>query len=207
MNIPVISYIFLKGKCGFCNKTISIRYPAIEIIVGTASFMLFPSHQLSLDLIVHYLFYFSIFCVFLAHFIIDLEFQILPDELNVYLLLIMLVYSFLNFSFSHWIIGGLIGFLVPYGITWAFYKFRGQIGMGGGDIKLFGVLGIYLGPQGIIYNIFFSCFLGSLVGGAYILIARKEKNHAFAFGPYILIVAFIQIFLPYFFDQVLRLIF
>ena len=63
-----------------------------------------------------------------------------------------------------WVFGGLIGFLGPYLITYAFYKFRGVVGLGGGDIKLFGILGLILGPMGILSNIFMSCLLGSVVG-------------------------------------------
>jgi leader peptidase (prepilin peptidase)/N-methyltransferase len=80
---------------------------------------------------------------------------------------------------------------------------RGQIGLGGGDIKLWGVLGLYLGPMGIAYNIFLSCFLGSLVGGGLILSKVLDRKTPIPFGPFIVVVAFTQIFFPNFFSQIL----
>jgi leader peptidase (prepilin peptidase)/N-methyltransferase len=198
-NIPVLSFLFLKGKCSGCGGRISWRYPAIELLTGLVSFALFPIST-EWKLILNYLFYFSVFCVFLSHLLIDLEHQILPDSLNIFLGVVIFSYALYYYHWTYWLIGGLVGFLFPLAVTWGFYLLRGQIGLGGGDIKLFGVLGLYLGPLGVIHNIFFSCFLGSIVGISLILFKKMDKKNPIAFGPYIIIVATIQIFFPDFFS-------
>ena len=107
---------------------------------------------------------------------------------------------------THWGLGGAIGALIPLAVTYGYYLMRGQIGLGGGDIKLWGVLGLYLGPMGIAYNIFLSCFLGSIVGGSLILFKVLDRKTPIPFGPFIVVVAFTQIFFPNFFSQILRFI-
>ena len=100
-----------------------------------------------------------------------------------------------------------LGFLIGFGGTWLitylFYKLRGQIGLGGGDIKLFGILGLFLGPIGIIYNLFLSCFLGATIAGVQILIGKMKKSEPMPFGPFIILVAMAQIYFP---EQFLKLL-
>lgn len=194
-NIPVLSFVALRGKCAFCGTTISWRYPLIETLTGLISFWLFPSalDPVSLGF---YLFFFAIACVFICHFFIDLDHQLLLDSLNIYLLILILPYSVLNFPWQHWVVGGGLGFGVPLLVTWLFYKLRGQVGLGGGDIKIFGILGLLLGPTGIFFTIFLSCLLGSVVGVTFIVAKKMAKDKPMAFGPAILIVAAFQIFFP-----------
>lgn len=199
-NIPVISFLLLKGRCGQCDASISWRYPLIELLTGVIALLLFPSDipltQLGHLEIFNFVVKFSIAAVFLAHFLIDIEHQILPDKLNLYLLAVALPYAIISFPFTHWLVGGLLGFFGPYLVTLAFYKLRGQIGLGGGDIKLFGILGVLLGPVGVMNTIFMSSLVGSLVGIGLIVFKKMKKDTALAFGPYIIIVAAIQIFFP-----------
>jgi leader peptidase (prepilin peptidase)/N-methyltransferase len=192
-NIPVLSFLFLKGKCGFCGARISWRYPLIELLTGFISFWLFPDEP-TLQNLGPYFFYFSLACVFLCHFFIDLDHQLLLDKLNIYLLILIVPFSFFNFHWMHGLLGGVLGFGVPLLVTWLFYKIRGQIGLGGGDIKLFGILGILLGPMGIFFTIFLSCFVGALVGLLLIVTKKMSKDKPMPFGPSILIVATFQIF-------------
>lgn len=194
-NIPVLSYLFLKGKCTNCKTLISVRYPLIELLTGIIAGLLAPK-MLTAGEILFFLFYFSIACIFLCHFLIDIEFQILPDKINLYFLSIALPFAFLNFAPGYWIVGGIIGFGGPFVVTYLFYKLRGQIGLGGGDIKLFGILGLLLGPLGILNTIFLSCLLGAVVGVTLILINKINKETPLAFGPYIIVVAILQIFFP-----------
>ncbi|MEX0798528.1 MAG: prepilin peptidase [Bacteriovoracaceae bacterium] len=205
-NIPVISYLLLRGKCSECDVAISWGYPLVELLTGLFALLLFPS-DINLLQITHlemlrFVVEFSIAAIFLAHFLIDIEHQILPDKLNLYLLMITLPYSILTNPLPHWLIGGLVGFLGPYLVTLLFYKLRGQIGLGGGDIKLFGILGVLLGPVGVMNTIFMSSLLGSVIGIALIISKKMNKDTALAFGPYILVVAAIQIFFPQVFAQI-----
>ncbi len=196
-NIPVVSFLMLRGKCAFCQSPISWRYPLIELLTGLVSLWLFPAELSSLSL-GFYLFYFAIACVFICHFFIDLDHHLLLDKLNIYLLVLILPFAVLNFYWMHWLLGGLFGFGVPLLITWLFYKIKGQVGLGGGDIKLFGLLGLLLGPTGVFFTIFLSCMVGAIVGMTLILTKKLNKDRPMAFGPAIILVASFQIFLPQF---------
>ncbi len=194
-NIPLISFAALKGKCGFCGTRISWRYPLIELLTGLISFWLFPNNP-SLENFGPYLFFFALACVFICHFFIDLDHQLLLDKLNIYLLILIIPYCVFNFYWMHWLLGGVLGFGVPLFVTWLFYKIRGQVGLGGGDIKLFGILGLLLGPMGIFFTIFLSCFVGAIVGLLMIATKKITKENPLPFGPSILVVAAFQIFFP-----------
>jgi leader peptidase (prepilin peptidase)/N-methyltransferase len=127
---------------------------------------------------------------------IDLDHQLLLDGLNIYLLILFLVHAIFFTPLDFWLLGGGIGFGAPLLVTWVFYKVRGQVGLGGGDIKLFGVLGVFLGPLGIVFNIFLSCLVGALLGLSLIFAKRLTRDKPMAFGPSILLVAAFQIFFP-----------
>jgi prepilin signal peptidase PulO-like enzyme (type II secretory pathway) len=200
-NIPVISWLFLKGKCANCGFKIPIKYPLIELLVGFIAYNLFPE-DLSPQTLFGFAYFFSVACILLSHFVIDIEHQILPDKINIYFLLITLPYVILTMPYMHWLLGGVFGFFGPLAVTWIFYKLRGQIGLGGGDIKLFGILGLLLGPVGIMHNIFMSCFLGAIIGIILIATKKLDKNTPLAFGPYIIFVASFQIFFPSYFEMV-----
>ena len=200
-NFPVLSYILLRGKCSACKTKISIRYPLVEILVGTFALNLFPD-VINHNSLVIFAYFFSVSCILLSHLLIDLDHQILPDKINIYFLLITLPYVFTNYDLYFWLVGGIIGFFFPLLVTWLFYKIRGQIGLGGGDIKLFGILGLLLGPFGIVHNIFMSCMFGSIIGIILILSKKMNKETPLAFGPYIIVVAALQIFLPEIFDLI-----
>jgi prepilin signal peptidase PulO-like enzyme (type II secretory pathway) len=194
-NIPVLSFLALRAKCGFCGLGISWRYPLIELATGLIAFWLFPENISSFSLGI-FAFQFCVACVFLCHLFIDLDHHLLLDSLNLYLLAMILAYSLVVYPWQHWLIGGGIGLGVPLLVTWLFYKIRNQVGLGGGDIKLFGILGIYLGPTGVMFNIFLSCFVGALLGMFFIATKRMTKDKPMAFGPAILLVATLQIFFP-----------
>lgn len=205
-NIPVLSYLLLRGKCSGCKTSISIRYPLTEIFIGLISVILAP-RSLDINALWNYIFLFSVFCAFYVHFVIDIEHQILPDGINIFLALLFLCSSIMTRHWSYYVVGGLIGFGLTYGVTWLFYIIKGKIGLGGGDIKLFGVLGILLGPVGITHNLFLSCFLGSIVGVTLIAIGKMGRNSKLAFGPYILVTAVFQIYFSEYYDALVRYLF
>lgn len=200
-NIPILSWLFLRGKCSNCSAKISARYVLVEFLMGIIAMLL--SYKLfSATGIVDYIFFLSVAFIFVAQFLIDIDHHLLPDKLNIYLLLLFLTYAFTRLDIYQSLIGGAIGFGGPFLITWIFYKLKNQVGLGGGDIKLYGVLGLYLGPVGIITNIFYSAFLGSIFGIALIGLKKMKRTDHFAFGPYILIVAAFQIFAPILFKKI-----
>lgn len=199
-NIPVLSYIFLRGKCSKCKEPYSIMYPLIELFIGLVSVALIPNTFSSIGLMYYFL-YFSLFCALFCHFVIDIKHQILPDSINIYLAVGFLCIAFLKYSPTYYLVGALIGFLFPYSVTLAFYYLKGQQGLGGGDIKLYAALGIVLGPVGIINNIFLSCFFGALFSLIMMSIGKMSRNSKLAFGPFIIIVAVFQIYFPALFRQ------
>jgi prepilin signal peptidase PulO-like enzyme (type II secretory pathway) len=195
-NIPILSFSFLLGKCSFCGQKISWRYPLIELLTGFISLWFFPE-VINPEALGLYFFHFTLSCVFICHFFIDLDHQLLLDKLNLYLFALILPFSAFTFPWTHWAMGGALGFAVPLGVTWLFYKIRGQVGLGGGDIKLFGIIGILLGPTGVFFTIFLSCFVGAVVGLIMIATKKLSKDRPMAFGPSIILVASFQIYYPH----------
>ncbi len=205
-NVPILSYLILLGRCAFCRARISPRYPLIELLTGFVALGLFPT-ELDTAHLTTFIFFFAVACVFICHFFIDLDHHLLLDSLNLYLLALFLIFSVFTHEWRFWLLGGAIGFGATFFVTWAFYKIRGQIGLGGGDIKLYGILGIFLGPFGVLLNIFMSCFLGALVGLILIGLGRMTKDKPMAFGPAIIVVAVFQIYFPEHAHEIQKLLF
>ncbi|MDQ7055120.1 MAG: prepilin peptidase [Persephonella sp.] len=174
-NIPVVSYILLKGRCRNCGHRISIRYLIVEIITGVASVLSYLKWGLSID----YLFIFIFLCVIIAITFIDIDFKIIPDELNLSGFLTGIVYTFFRGDFT--VLDGFSGAVVGAGFLWAvaylYMKFRGIEGLGMGDVKMMAFVGMYAGWFGALFTIFVGSFLGALIGGlsAYLLKALKTK--------------------------------
>lgn len=204
-NIPILSYLFLKAKCSNCQTGISCLYPVVEFMTGLFAFLIAP-HSLTPFEFFNFLFYLSVFSAFLVHFIIDLKHQILPDSINIYLGVLFFIVALITKPWTHWLIGFSLGLGFPLLVSWLFYLTKGQIGLGGGDIKLYGVLGIYLGPTAVMQNIFMSCFLGAIVGLVLIIAKIIKRENPIPFGPFIIFVASFQIFTPTYIDQLLRYI-
>jgi leader peptidase (prepilin peptidase)/N-methyltransferase len=202
-NIPVLSFVFLRGQCAFCGTRISWRYPLIELLTGLIAYWLFPNDP-TYEAIGMSAFYFFVACLFICQFFIDLDHQLLLDKLNIYLAISFFSFAVLHYHWTYWAIGSALGFFGTLGVTWLFYKIRGQIGLGGGDIKLFGILGLYLGPTGIMMNIFLSCLLGASVGIILIALGRMTKDKPLAFGPAIILVACFQIYFPDYYARLLQ---
>lgn len=202
-NLPVLSFIWLKGKCHYCSFKIPASYFLIEALCGGFLLWIFPFPPTLQNMIIPVL-YFIIFVCFICHFVIDLKHKILPDSINFLLALIFLGLGLYEKNWQTSLIGFAVGFGLTYCVTWVFYKIKGQIGLGGGDIKLFGALGFYLGPMGILLNLCLSCFLGSVIIFALILTKKASKDTPIPFGPFIIITACFQIFFPQTFQNLLQ---
>lgn len=192
-NVPILSFLFLRGKCAHCKKRFSLRYPFNELLVGSFfSWYLSFGGYLEAEKILLVI----VFLCLLAHFWIDVDHQILPDLLNFIIFIIFIFLGFVKKSLMFSLIGASIGFLFPAIIVYLFYKLRGQIGMGGGDLKLYGALGARLGGVGIVNTIAFSSLLGTLFGIFILFLGKKNMDFRFAFGPYIIVVSVFQIYFP-----------
>ena len=204
LNIPLLGFIFLRGKCRNCKESIHWRYPFVEFLLGCYFIFTFPAVFSPMS-IVQWSLIVAIFSILVCHFFIDIDYHILPDRLNLGLLLVSSLYAFLFLNWKDAIIGGVIGFIFPFLISYIFYKLKGIEGLGGGDIKLWGVLGLILGGSGIIQNIFLSSLLGSVIGGSILLIKKENKNYALAFGPYIILSYLLQFHFARFIPSFIKL--
>ncbi len=199
-NIPVLSYIFLKGKCNVCKTGISLQYPFIELITGFLSVFIYQKY-FHVDQFQSVILFF-IFCLFICQFFIDLKHFILPHSINIIIGLLLLLLVVFEKDWTHWGLGFCFGFFPLYIFSLIYEKLRGQIGLGGGDIVLFGMLGIYLGPEKIFYNITMSCLFGVLVTILFLSFGKISKiNKPVPFGPSILIISSIQILYPNFLES------
>ncbi len=191
-NIPVFSYIFLKAKCAFCNKKISLRYPIVETITGLTAVFLLWKFGLTLHFAAA-----SIFSLILIPLIfIDLEHQLLPDILTLSLLwlgLIVSLFSLYTDSPSA-IIGAVAGYLSLWIIANIYELFTHREGMGYGDFKLLAALCAWAGWQSLIDIVLISSVSGAAIG-VFLLITRKANAHTpIPFGPFLAVAGWVVLF-------------
>lgn len=182
-NIPVLSYIFLKGKCRSCKTHISWQYPLVEILTAVLTFFLVYRFGLTVTSLGYF-----VFCAALVVIIwIDMYHQIIPDSISLPGILIGFLFSFVNetISWQSSLAGLLIGGGLLYAIAVIYYMVRKQDGMGGGDIKLLAMLGAFLGLKSLPFIIFVSSLTGSIVGIIAIIAGKNGKQTRIPFGPFL----------------------
>ena len=199
-NIPIISYVILKGKCRNCGSKISSMYPIVEFVCG----LLF----LSMYFLFGFSYIFFPFCLFVFSLLviaaIDFEFQIIPDEISYSLIILGLFVSFFNtllgYTVMQRILNSFLGIIAGGGSLliiaiigkWLF----GKDAMGGGDIKIMAGVGTFIGWDKVLFAIFVACLFGSIVGIFMILLKKITKRQEIPFGPYLAISSFSVLFLP-----------
>jgi len=182
-NIPIFSYLFLKGKCSSCSEPISPRYALIELLTGI------------LTAVVAWHFGFSwqagavmlLTWALIAMSFIDIDHQLLPDNITLpWLWLGLLLSLFPLFVDTHTsLIGAAAGYLSLWSIFWLFKLLTGKEGMGYGDFKLLALLGAWMGWQLLPVVILLSSVVGAVIGIAMIIILGRDKNIPIPFGPYL----------------------
>ena len=193
-NIPIISYIFLKGKCSKCKYPISPRYPFVEFITGVLYSLTYLKFGISIDLIFSLIFV----SLVIALTFIDFDFKIIPDEINLIGFISGIIYSFLRQDFS--VVDALIGAVVGAGFLWLiaflYLKYRGIEGLGMGDVKLLAFFGTYFGWFGSLFIIFFGSLVGAVIGilSAYLSKAEDKSTYEIPFGPFLSLAAVIYLF-------------
>jgi leader peptidase (prepilin peptidase)/N-methyltransferase len=183
----------LKAKCYYCKQKISWRYPVIEITTALLALLVYNYYSKDAFQLVCYL---ILLCSFIVHFVVDWEHQILPDEINLLIFVVCAALCYKNDQLVQGLIGGAVGFFGPLGITYLFYLLKGQVGLGGGDIKLYGALGVLFGPMKILHTLIFSSLLGLIIALIMMATGHMKRDQHFAFGPAIIITAAVQIFVP-----------
>ncbi len=192
-NIPIISYLLLKGKCRQCSVHISIRYPVVEFITAFLFFFLFRKFGLSFDFFVNVFFV----SILVAISFIDFDFQIIPDVLSIGGLIVGFFLAFFRkplFLYQDSLYGILLGGGILFVIAYGYQLLRKREGMGGGDIKLLGMIGAFCGIQGVIFSLMAGSLLGTAVGIPMMLIKGEDSKYAIPFGPFLSLGALIFLF-------------
>lgn len=185
-NIPVLSYIILGGKCRSCKTHISFRYTAVELanmLLWLLCTFLFWEKSIPMACI-----YMIVSSVFICVFFIDLEHQIIFDRFQIILLVLGIISIFFDKDFkwfSH-VIGGVVGFAVFYLISWGYEKLCGKEGLGGGDVKLAGVVGLLLGWERLLLGLLIAT-IPAVVIMMILSKNKKEESRQFPFAPFLVI--------------------
>ena len=182
-NIPVLSYLALRGKCSECKTPISPRYAIVELLTGLLSAWLVWRFGAGLTGMAVLLFAYLL----IAMTFIDADTQLLPDDLTLPLLWIGLLLN-VNGMFvplADAVIGAAAGYLCLWTIFWLFKLATGKEGMGYGDFKLLAALGAWLGWKMLPIILLMSSLVGAVVGIALIVLARRGRNVPMPFGPYL----------------------
>ena len=191
-NIPILSYLLLRGKCSACGTRISLRYPTIEL--STALLSAFAAWHFSAPIQIAGAL--AIIWALIALAAIDFDTQLLPDSITLPLLWLGLAFN-LNGAFTDLpsaVTGAMAGYLSLWSVFWLFKLATGKEGMGYGDFKLLAALGAWLGWQLLPAIILLSSIVGALVGISLILALGRERNLPIPFGPYLAAAGLIALF-------------
>jgi len=191
-NIPIVSYLFLRGKCRSCGEPISLQYPLVELLNGVLTLALFLRFGPG--------FVFAVLFVFCSALVvvtfIDLEHQIIPDLITLPGIAIGFLVSFFIPQLG-WL-NSLIGILAGGGslllIAYGYQLLTKKDGMGGGDIKLLAMMGAFFGWKAIVFIIFAASLVGSVIGVSVMLAQKKDSTLAIPFGPFLASAAVLYIF-------------
>jgi leader peptidase (prepilin peptidase)/N-methyltransferase len=188
-NIPLLSWLLLRGRCRYCHTSISIQYPLVELLSGVLSavvvWKLGPSWAALAGL--------ALTWTLIALAGIDLRTQLLPDQLTFPLLWLGLLLALLPLSVTPTaaIIGAAGGYLSLWSVYWAFKLLTGKEGMGHGDFKLLAALGAWMGPVSLLPTVLLSSLIGALVGGGLIVLRKHDRQIPIPFGPFIAVAGWV----------------
>jgi len=180
-NIPIISFLILRGRCARCRAPISWQYPAVEALTGIVFLFLFLRYGISFD----YLFYLFFFCGLIVISGIDFTHQLIPDIISMPGIILGIIYQLTK----HNLILGLIGAAFGGGLIllirvlggWAYKK---EV-MGMGDVYLTAMIGAFVGFPNIILAIFIAAVFGAIIGIIYLAVTRKQRETPIPFGPFL----------------------
>ncbi|NCQ52299.1 prepilin peptidase [archaeon] len=195
-NIPIFSYLFLRGKCGFCKTKFSIQYPIVELFSGIillTSYLIFFSKFALLGFILASLFFMLGYLLLL----IDIKTMFLPDRLTYSLMWIGIISSvfsirIIDITLNNSIFGAVIGYLILWIFSTVGKKLKGVDVMGGGDLKLVAAIGAFTGVAGAVFTIFASPFIG-IFSWLYFKISKNEDVQ-FPYGPSLVLSSWIYLF-------------
>jgi leader peptidase (prepilin peptidase)/N-methyltransferase len=192
-NIPVVSYLLLKGRCRDCGARIPLRYPLVEILSGAFAAMAIARFGFGGQAVLM----FALIAALLVITFIDLDHRIIPDAITLPGIPVGLAASFGPGVISPF--ESLIGILAGGGslflVAWGYQLITQREGMGGGDIKLLAMIGAFLGWKGVLFTIFVASLTGTLAGMALIFRRRGNMKLAVPFGPFLAVGAIAYLFI------------
>jgi leader peptidase (prepilin peptidase)/N-methyltransferase len=182
-NIPVVSWLVLRGKCAACKAPISMRYPGVELLAGAVAVLI--AWRFGYSSALPYALVFSWTMIALAF--IDFDTQLLPDDITLPLLWLgLLVNAFGTFvDLRSAVFGAAAGYLILWLVYWGFRLLAGKEGMGFGDFKLLAAIGAWTGWQVLPFVILVSAGLGAVIGGIGLAMARQGRDTRIPFGPFL----------------------
>ncbi|MEN1968225.1 prepilin peptidase [Lentibacillus sp. N15] len=185
--IPVLSYIIQRGRCRHCRASISLTYPVIEIVTGFLFVFSYVLIGLNLELIMAII----LMSMLVIIVVTDINYMLIPDRILLFFLPLFIILRFIQPLDPWWspIAGAVVAFIL---IAVIILISRG--GMGAGDMKLFGLLGIVLGLKLVILTFFLACIIGAVAGMALLLFKIIDRKQPVPFGPYIVAAAIITYF-------------
>jgi len=189
-NIPLLSFLLLRGRCRGCGTGISWQYPLVELLTGVlfaACVLRFGPGQEALAAI-------AFTCLLIALAGIDLRTTLLPDTLNYVLLWLGLLLSLMTMFVTpvQAILGAAVGYLSLWSVYWLFKLLTGKEGMGYGDFKLLAALGAWCGLAGILPIVLISAVVGAVVGGGWLALRGSDRATPIPYGPFLAIAGWIQ---------------
>ena len=191
-NIPLLSYLFLRGRCSQCDTHISLRYPVVELVTGLITLGLGLHYGVaSMPLLGALLLTWGL----IALTMIDVDEQLLPDSITLPLLWLGLVFNLFGTyaSLPDAVIGAMAGYLSLWAVYWLFKLATGKEGMGYGDFKLLAALGAWLGWQALPMIILLSSLVGAVIGIGLMILQKRGKDIPMPFGPYLAIAGLIAL--------------
>jgi leader peptidase (prepilin peptidase) / N-methyltransferase len=192
-NIPLLSWLWLRGRCRSCREPISFRYFVVELLTALAAIAVY----LRVGLGVEWLILFTFVAALIIITFIDLDHRIIPDVISLPGIVVGFLLSLRGAPGPGPLSSG-IGILVGGGlllaVAWGYYALTGREGMGGGDIKLLGMVGAFLGWQSVPFTMLLSSLTGSLVGVSLMWWTGSDTKYAIPFGPFLALGAITYIF-------------
>ncbi len=191
-NVPVASYLWLRGRCRHCGAAFSLRYPLVELVSGLFAVAVFARYGFSWES----LFLYSLVGALLVITFIDIDHQIIPDVITYPGIGVGFVTSLLvgHITYKESLIGILLGGGILLLVAWGYYLLTKREGMGGGDIKLLAMIGAFLGWKGAIFTIFAGSAIGTVAGVALALRTGGGRKLAIPFGPFLSVGALLYLF-------------
>lgn len=191
-NIPILSYLLLRGACHHCKAPISLRYPCIELLTLILSLYTTWHFGLTAQLIFPLL----ALWILIALFFIDLDHQLLPDSLTLSLLWLGLIAncSALFTNLPNAVLSAAGAYLALWIFIKIFYLITGKVGMGNGDFKLFAAFGAWFGWVALPFIILFASFAGAIIGLIYLKTSKKSMDTSIPFGPFLCVAGLIYLF-------------